>query len=987
MTRTSVCIAAFCLASLLGSANIASAQAVDFERDVAPVLIMRCLECHRGKTPSGNLLLESGEGFARGGDSGAAVDVEHPEKSYLLERVHAVEMPPPSRGKPQPLAAAEIDVLTRWIQQGAKWPNERKLDLYEKSNHVRAGRDWWSLQPVVRPEVPQTKGQGKLHPVDAFIRRRLQKTAFEPAPRASREVLIRRLYDDILGLPPNFDEIDWFVESQDAHAWEELVDGVLGSPHYGERWARHWLDVVRFAETSGYERDQTKPFAWKYRDWVIDALNNDLPYDEFIIQQLAGDELPERTNDNLIATGFLRLGTWNDEPNDPEDYKYDRLEDLVHSTSSAFLGLTVKCARCHDHKFDPIPQDDYYRMAAIFWPGAIAARDRKFLGGPSDEELQASEVLAWTDITTEPPPLHVLKNGERHNPRYEIVPATLSFLPETFEEFATPAEQATGTQRRLHMARWIADKRNPLTSRVIVNRIWQHHFGEGIVRSPNNFGFTGDAPTHPELLDWLAAELMDHNWSLKHIHKLILTSETYQQSVDHSRFDEYAAVDSTNRLWWRANRRRRDAESLRDALLDSTGELDVRQGGPSFVPTVSKEALEGLSRRDAAWSPSPPEEQKRRSIYTFIQRSLLPPLMTTFDLCDSTLPCGQRNVTTVAPQALSMLNNQFIHDRAEALAETTCENEETDEQRVQAIWRATLRRNPHPWEVKAAMQHVREQSKRFAELKENPQPVESPPVDTKQGLVLSLDASKGVEQDDSGRVIRWLDQSGQGHHAEQMQSEHRPSIKPRGVGDVPSLHFDGAAKFLSVAGSLLEQPECTMIAVVSDEGPTGHREILSNWNREQNVGTSVFLGLTAENQVRWSDDFANAGGIEERNRPFVICATNGPDGAYVFQNLAQIGARSTSLSARKLDTPWVIGQQGNIQGEYWHGHIAALKVYNRPLNDAERTAVCADLMQRYQISDAIPYQENEVAARSPEVLAWASLCVVLFNSNEFIYVD
>ena len=369
----------------------------------------------------------------------------------------------------------------------------------------------------------------------------------------------------------------------------------------------------------------------------------------------------------MIGTGFLRLGTWNDEPNDPEEYKYDRLEDLVDVTSSAFLGLTVKCARCHEHKFDPIDQADYYRIANVFWPGPIEPRDGKWLGGPSPEEL-GPDVLGWTDIRREMPPLHLLRKGDPRRPGAVVEPSRLSFVADIERPIGAIAAEGRTTRRRTQLADWILDEKNPLTARIIVNRLWQHHFGKGLVRTPSNFGFTGDRPSHPELLDWLAKELVRHDWSLKHIHRLLVTSATYRQASVHPHSEAAETTDPENRRWWRMDRRRLDAESIRDAMLLVSGDLDLRRGGPSFRPTIAADALEGLSRKSAAWTASPPRDQLRRSLYIFSQRSLLSPWMTTFDFADTTMSCPQRDVTIAAPQALALFNNEFSHARSLALA-------------------------------------------------------------------------------------------------------------------------------------------------------------------------------------------------------------------------------------------------------------------------------------------------------------------------------
>ena len=391
-----------------------------------------------------------------------------------------------------------------------------------------------------------------------------------PAPEADRRTLVRRVYFDLLGLPPTAEEVDAFVTDESPSAYVRLVTRLLDSPHYGERWARFWLDLVRFAETSGYERDQEKPGAWKYRDWVIRAINDDKPFDRFVVEQLAGDELPGRSEETVTATGFLRLGTWNDEPNDPQDYKYDRLEDLVHVTSAAFLGTTVKCARCHDHKFDPILQADYYRIGAAFWPGPIEPRGRELLGGPTPEEL-GYDVLGWTDVSCNPAELHLLKKGEPAHPGPVVEPGVLSMIPSLNYTQPVPSEDSRTTLRRLRLAQWIVDPRNPLTARVFVNRLWQHHFGQGLVRTPDNFGFTGDRPSHPELLDWLAAEFVDEGWTAKRMHLLIMTSRAYRQASVHPAQEAYEKRDPEVRLLWRSARRRLDAERFATQCWPSPG--------------------------------------------------------------------------------------------------------------------------------------------------------------------------------------------------------------------------------------------------------------------------------------------------------------------------------------------------------------------------------------------------------------------------------
>jgi len=958
----------------LAATSRATAAAPDFERDVAPILVTRCLECHVETEAAGGLVLTTRADAFKGGESGPAIVPGDAGGSYLLDRITPGEMPPEKKGVPQPLPEKEAALLRAWIEAGAEWPASRKLDPYERTTEARAGRDWWSLRPVVRPAVPETSGVD--NPIDAFILASLRVNGLEPAPEADRRTLIRRVYYDLVGLPPSAEEIEAFVADDDPDAYERLVDRLLVSPAFGERWARYWLDIARYADTSGYERDQEKPGAWRYRDWVVCAINEDKPFDRFVTEQLAGDELPDRCEETVVATGFLRLGTWNDEPNDPEEYKYERLEDLVQVTSAAFLGLTVKCARCHDHKFDPIPQADYYRVANAFWPGPIEPRDRELLGGPTREEL-GFDVLGWTDVR-DPPPLFLMKKGDPHQPLFAVEPGVPT-VPAIDTPNPKPAGQTTG--RRLQLAQWLTDPANPLPARVFVNRLWQRHFGEGIVRTPDNFGFLGDQPTHPELLDWLASELVRDGWQAKPLHRLMLTSRTYRQASIHPHQDEYADKDPGNRLWWRAERRRLDAEAMRDSLLVSSGELDRRIGGPSFKADVAPEALEGLSMKSGAWQPSPPEEQRRRSLYLFSQRSLLPPLMTAFDFVGTTEPCGRRDVSTVAPQALSLLNNPFAHEQSGSLADRVIAQAGGDTRsRVELAWRLALGRAPSPAELDSALAHLEAQAQAFEQRPSAPREGDGP-IDLLlfAEAVLRLRSDAGVTTDDAGRVASWEGTSDRGHVASQSEPHSRPMLATDDAGR-PVVRFDGWPRLLRLDGQILVSPNLTIVAVAADRGTAGHREIFSNWDGAAgNSVRSVFLGTT-DGGVRFSDDFPASGRVPS-DRPFLLVATTGENDATVHLDGELLARKGSPLNARRLDTPYVLGTQGNFGHEFWNGDLYELAVFDRPLDDVEREAIWRYARSRYGLA------EPAVAPPSADRLALASLCHVLLNTNEFLYVD
>ncbi|MEO2022894.1 MAG: DUF1549 and DUF1553 domain-containing protein, partial [Pirellulaceae bacterium] len=807
----------------------------------------------------------------------------------------------------------------------------------------------------------------------------------EPAPLADRRTLVRRAYFDLLGLPPTAEQVAAFLGDNSPDAYEKLIDQLLNSKHYGERWARYWLDLVRFAETCGYERDQLKPNIWRYRDWVIEAFNSDLPYDRFVTDQLAGDEVPYRDQDSVIATGMIRAGTWNDEPNDPADYLYTRLEDMVHTTTSAFIGLTVKCARCHDHKFDPIRQTDYYRVASIFWSGYIGQGN---LGGPSKDEL-GMDVFGWTDKGRNSEPIRLLIKGERQKPGPVVLPATLSSIPALERKLAEPPVASKTTQRRLQFAQWITRPDHPLTARVMVNRLWQHHFGQGIVRTPNNFGFKSAAPTHPLLLDWLAVEFVAGDWKLKRMHKLIMMSSTYRQSSQHPAQQQYQERDFLNERWWRFNRRRLDSEALRDAMLTVSGRLNTKMGGPSFYPRMSQEALEGLSRKSSAWGSSTQAERSRRSIYMMTKRSRLLPLMTTFDFTDTTLPCGQRDVTTVPTQALALLNNHFVHEQSLSMAGRILQQTDGESARaVEQAWLLALGRLPQADEKQAGIAHVQSQLARF-EGKRDKLAVTTGKLDDLEirgKLSLWLRADEGLQLDKDQGVMFWKDRAGSTvdglhpHDGSQLNSLKRPRLVANAIQGKPAIRFDGKDDFLHLAGTVLWSQEFSLFVVASDRGTkVGHRELISNWHRRGRSTNSWFMGLTGKAKIRLSDGFVPAGEVVDPTVPFILSGFNSKTGAQTYQGRTLL-ASASQLKTRDLAGPYVVGVQGNYGTEYWNGDIAEMILFERSLSRQERESVWQYLAHRYGIK-LVAQPED------PRRLALASLCHVLMNTNEFLYID
>ena len=856
----------------------------------------------------------------------------------------------------------------------------------------RAGMDWWSFREVKRPKIPEVSDKGNIKPIDAFIRNRLEKEKIEPAPLSDRQALIRRLHFDLIGIPPSHEEVKDFVHSENNSSYSELVDRLLSSPRFGERWARHWLDVVRYAETNGYERDAVKPNIWKYRDWVIGALNSDMPYDQFVTEQLAGDEIEGSNESSVIATGMLRAGTWNDEPNDAQDYKYERLEDMVDVVSTAFLGMTVRCARCHDHKFDPIPQRDYYRVAAAFWAGTIEPGSAAIMGGPNAEQLGHKEVFGWTDIHRDPPPLHLLINGDPHKKSKVIEPGYLSLVPHLDRPLNSPPKESKTSLRRLQLAEFITDPKNPLTSRVMVNRIWKHLMGKGIVATPNNFGFKSAAPTHPQLLDWLAADFIEGGWSIKSVIRKIVLTETYQQSSLHPHSDQCKGVDPDNNLLWKNNRRRMDAEALRDSLLQVSGDLDLRMGGASFYPDLAPEVLEGFSRKSSAWTPSPLKDQFRRSIYMISKRHLLVPLMTAFDFPSSEKPCGNRNSTTVVSQSLAMLNNHFVHERSQRLAQNADELSETKEDAITFAWKNIFGRAPSPEELIIAINHYNQQVSLYKDINDQAMKLRSQSQVTVElpgsGLRFWVSGDVGKSTDSNDKLLLWKDRSGNGHDVTQADLRRRPTYVGKAIGGKPAIRFSGNEEFLKIKGQVIKGQEFTIFAVASDRSSNEeHREIISNWNgRAGNSTSSLFLGLTGKSKIRFSDDFSIENKIiSSPGDPFLLSASSGHLGSQINYNGRTLATRSASLKERKMDTEWVIGQQGNIEGEYWQGDIAELLVYDRQLEPQEIESVSKILAQKYNLNLDLSAPVKPVM--DPELQGLASVCHVLLNSNEFLYID
>ena len=739
----------FCASPL--DAEISSETDVLVAR-VRSILESKCFGCHgANKTVRGELHLNTRESLLKGGAHGSVISFTLPEDSALVRaiRYEDLKMPPD-----QPLSPEDTALLTEWVKRGVPWTGGSLEISQNPTRKTAIPNKHWAYQPLSSPEVPDVQSRDWIkNPLDRFILARLEQNKLSPNPRAGKVTWLRRAFFNLTGLPPTPEEVDAFVMDETADAFGKITDRLLSTPQYGEKWARHWLDLVRYAETDGYERDGTKANAWRFRDYVIDAYNQDMPFDQFVIEQLAGDEINVVNRNTRIATGYYRLGIWDDEPVDPEQAFYDSLDDVVSTTSKVFLAMTLGCSRCHDHKIDPLSQIDYYQVMAFFHntfqdirqlefektaftlnTQTVIASDQEqvryrtaqerweknrmlvetelqkleslFLEDLPEKDKEASldenkraellekvlstrpetqrkrydnlksdiehldqnkvaplpEALTIKENGSRAPKTYVLLRGNAHARGDRVEPAFPEVLGFDKPILKTVNEEAPSSGRRRVFAEWVAGDENPLTARVIVNRIWQHHFGRGLVRTPNDFGFNGARPTHPQLLDWLARWFMEEGWSIKSLHRMIVLSATYQMSSkDHSLG---LARDPNNNLFWRYDMRRLDAEAIRDGVMSVSGMLNRQQFGPSVYPDIPPAVRAGASRPEDAWGVSPIEQQHRRSIYVFVKRSLMEPLMSAFDLADTDSSCPERFTTVVPTQALTTLNGQFFNQQA-----------------------------------------------------------------------------------------------------------------------------------------------------------------------------------------------------------------------------------------------------------------------------------------------------------------------------------
>ena len=855
--RSGIPAALFTLFLAFSVVLLAQADEVSFSQDVLPILKSKCLECHGNSQPMSNLDMRNREGILRGGLHGPAIVPGKADESQVYLRVSGRMSPVMPMGGS--LSDDEILTLKVWINQGAKWdtkviegPNE-VAESRGGSEKKFSDREWWAFRPPIRHAIPQVKDpRWSRNPIDAFLKEKLDAEGLVPVPRADRRTLIRRAYLDLVGLLPPLEEVERVVTDDSPDAFRKLVDRLLATPGYGERWGRHWLDVARYADSGGYEHDYDYPHAWRYRDYVIKAFNEDKPYDQFIREQLAGDELDEVTYDTLVATGFNRVGpTVGLREKDNPQYRYNYLDDMIGTTSRAFMALTVNCARCHDHKFDPILQKDYYQMMAIFFPfvnydyplvpahavaeyevrkaevdakidplrqrvaeiqepyvrmafekkletfpkeiqvailtpeaertegqklladqvisirGRIAdvedmikPEDRTELegleaqiaelekelpkdlpramgirdgdyrfspDGPGDEKLPGKgaredfsgiegRFLPEAGKFYVPPAAHLLPTGDHRTKGPVVEPGFLRVLARGDEP--TSIRPSTGhvtSGRRRALAEWIASEDNPLTARVMGNRIWHFHFGRGIVTTPGNFGRTGQSPVYPKLLDWLATEFVRGGWSVKSMHRLIMNSEAYQMasSFPHQANQEN---DPAFRYLWKYPERRLEAEIIRDMVLHASGNLNRKMGGePYFLPIPESVRLSFPKGR---WQMNKEgSEVWRRSVYSYWKRGLRYPMFEVFDLPNQNVTCQRRDSTTVPTQALTLLNNEFVLMQAKYFAARVAELAGQEPKGlVTTAYRIALSRDPSASELSANSTFLRQQERYHRDL-------------------------------------------------------------------------------------------------------------------------------------------------------------------------------------------------------------------------------------------------------------------------------
>jgi hypothetical protein len=1057
-----------------------SREQIDFyEKKVQPILEQNCYKCHshQAEKIKGGFVLDSRDGLLKGGETGPAVVPGNAEQSLLIKAVRHVDedLQMPQKRK---LADADIAMLTEWVKLGAPYAENQvtSASVPKGRRSTTEDRSWWSFQPVGQPVIPEVKDNGwSRNPIDHFIFSKLTVEGLRPSPAAQPRALIRRVYFDLIGLPPSADDVERFVADPSPRAYEQLIEKLLRSPQYGEKWARHWLDLVRYAESDGYKSDSFRPNAWRYRDYVIRSFNEDKPYNRFLMEQIAADELWPDDPEALVGVGFLRLWIYEYNQRNVKSQWSTILNDLTDVTGDALLGLGIQCARCHDHKFDPILQRDYFRLQAFYAP--ISPRDELPLATPEQLRAYRAQLAKWEEATAS---LRAQINAIEQPVREKTAKAAIDKLPKDIQAvMSKPASERTpyeqqindlayrqvtdefekldgkfkgaqkekldalqkeleqfdglkpkalpdamlvtdigraappttlpkdktqtpiepglltllsqapasiepvtnapnSTGRRAALAKWLGSAENPFTTRVIVNRIWQHHFGRGLVATPSDFGHLGDTPSHPELLDWLARYFVEHNWSIKDIHRLIVSSAAYQQessadgemqasesqrnlrSVD--LVQKAKTVDPDNRLLWRQNPRRLESDQIRDAMLWASGELEPTIGGPSV---------------DAS--------KPRRTIYTKWLRNSRDPLLEAFDPPDTYLSTPQRNVTTTPMQSLVMINGPYVLRRAQALASRLAAGAKSDADCVTAAFKLVYGRAPSAMETSDGVTFLREQTKRIAAVGA----VAKAATDSMPGRV----GSAAVFKPGGGQTrLQVPDNSLMPQYDFTieafivLESIHQ-GTEPRTILSRWDGRKDQPGWSLGITGKKSATPRSVVLELIGDpaeDGAGGYEAIQSGLQIELNkpyfVSVSVRIGDTSETGVTF----------------FLKQLVDGAP-----MQVAHVPHKVTSNHQSNLSL--VIGGRDPDKGQVWDGLIDDVRLSRQALKldelllaregSNEATVGYWRFDEPDFFKDSSPNGHNirpeisPAANADPRTAALIDFCHALLNSNEFLYVD